>query len=100
MACGDWVWYNPVDGCCRVKRTVEALIVSTVVQAPRDLMEAVAGLRLPPRTDKRLQSLMDRNNEGALSPQEREELESLAELSETISLLRARALHLLGRKPT
>jgi hypothetical protein len=73
--------------------------MSTVIQAPLELVEAVASLRLPARTDRRLQNLMDRNTEGALTPAEREDLESLVELSETISLLRARALHLLGRKP-
>jgi hypothetical protein len=73
--------------------------MAAVVQAPLDLVEAVASLRLPPRTDRRLQALMDRNTEGSLSPSEREDLEALVELSETISLLRARALHLLGRQP-
>jgi hypothetical protein len=73
--------------------------MAAVVQAPLDLVEAVASLRLPARTDRHLQALMDRNTEGALSPAEREELEALVELSESISLLRARALHLLGRQP-
>src|SRR5258708_5039616 len=48
--------------------------------------------------DRRLQDLMDRNNEGALTPGEREDLETLVELSETIAVVRAKALHLLGRK--
>jgi hypothetical protein len=43
---------------------------------------------------------MDRNNKGTLTAAERDELESLAELSETISLVRADALAVLGRKPT
>ena len=73
--------------------------MATVVQAPLDLVEAVADLRLPPRADRHLQDLMDRNTEGSLTPAEREELEALVELSETISLLRARALRLLGRQP-
>jgi hypothetical protein len=42
---------------------------------------------------------MDRNNEGELSPPEREELEALVELSERLSLVRAEALQLLGRGP-
>ena len=46
--------------------------------------------------DKRLQTLMDRNNSGQLTPDEREEFQALADLSETISLVRADALHLLG----
>ena len=56
-------------------------------------------LRLPEHADRRLQDLMDRNNEGTLSDQERGDLEALAELSEQLSLVRAEALHLLGRKP-
>jgi hypothetical protein len=63
------------------------------------MVENVADLRLPPRSDRRLRALMDRNNEGALTSDEREELAALVELSETISLLRSQALHLLGRKP-
>ena len=42
---------------------------------------------------------MDRNTEGALRSERREELEALVELSETIALVRAQALHVLGRKP-
>jgi len=70
-----------------------------VIQAPLEMIEAVAGLRLPPKADRRLQGLMDRNTEGALTPSEREDLEAFVELSETISLIRAQALRVLGRKP-
>jgi hypothetical protein len=73
--------------------------MSAVVEAPREMMEAVAALHLPPRADTRLRVLMDRNTNGKLTQEERDELESLVELSETISLVRADALHLLGRKP-
>jgi hypothetical protein len=73
--------------------------MTTVVEAPLNMVEAVAALRLPPRADRRLQVLMDRNTEGALEPEEREELEALVELSETIGLVRAQALRVLGRKP-
>ena len=58
-----------------------------------------ASLRLPAQADMRLQDLMDRNNEGKLTDQERADLAALAELSEQLSLVRAEALHLLGRKP-
>ena len=71
----------------------------TVVSAPTDWVEFVSELRLPPRTDRRLQELMDRNNEGELEESERAELESLVEVSETLSLARAKALELLGRTP-
>ena len=46
-----------------------------------------------------LQKLMDRNTNGLLTPEEREELESLADWSERISLMRAEALLVLRRKP-
>ena len=42
---------------------------------------------------------MDRNNEGVLPESEREELESLVELSEELSLVRGAALQILGKQP-
>jgi hypothetical protein len=42
---------------------------------------------------------MDRNNEGQLKVSEQAELETLVELSESLSLVRAEAIHLLRRKP-
>jgi len=73
--------------------------MSAVIQAPLEMIESVASLRLPAKADQRLRTLMDRNTDGALTPGEREELEALVELSETLALVRAQALHLLGRKP-
>jgi hypothetical protein len=72
----------------------------SVIQAPLELVEAVAALRLPAKADRRLQELMDRNTNGLLAEAERAEFESLVELSESLALVRARALHLLGRQPT
>ena len=71
----------------------------SVISAPLEWVESVGRIRLPPRADRRLQELMDRNTEGELTQREREDLESLVELSETLYLLRAEALHLLGQKP-
>lgn len=73
--------------------------MSATLEAPRRMIEDLAALRMPPRSDARLQVLMDRNNDGLLKAEEREELESLVEVSEAISLLRAEALSLLGRRP-
>ena len=73
--------------------------MSAVVQAPIEMIESVAELKLPSRCDRRLQLLMDLNNEGRLSSGEREELEWLVEISETISLVRAKAYQLLGSSP-
>ena len=71
----------------------------TTVDAPLQWVETVATLKLPDQGDRHLQYLMDRNNEGKLTDQERADLAALAELSERLSLVRAEALHLLGRKP-
>jgi hypothetical protein len=71
--------------------------MNAVIEAPVNWVESVGNLRLPPKTDRRLQDLMDRNNEGLLSQTDREELEALAEWSEQISLVRAEALQVLGK---
>lgn len=71
----------------------------SAVSAPTDWVESVSKLRLPAKSDQRLQTLMDRNNDGCLTAEERAELESLVEMSETLSLVRAKALNLLGRRP-
>ncbi|NUQ62922.1 MAG: hypothetical protein HUU20_10555 [Pirellulales bacterium] len=70
-----------------------------MISAPVDWVESVSELRLPAKTDRRMQELMDRNTEGQLTEEERADLESLVELSETLALVRAKALHLLGRAP-
>jgi hypothetical protein len=70
------------------------------VDIPQQLLEEVAELRFPQHSDERLQWLMDRNNEGQLSPAERNELVSYVELSQRLALVRAKALQVLGRQPT
>jgi hypothetical protein len=69
------------------------------IEAPVSWVETVGQLTLTPRSNARLQMLMDRNNQGQLTEAERAELESLAELSEELSLVRAEAWRLLGRMP-
>ena len=71
--------------------------MSATIAAPVNWVESVGELRFPAKTDRRLQDLMDRNNEGSLTDCERRELESLAELSEQLSLVRAEALEVLGK---
>ncbi|MDZ4657568.1 MAG: hypothetical protein SH868_08300 [Bythopirellula sp.] len=73
--------------------------MDTTIAAPSEWVETIGDLRLPSKTDLRLQQLMDRHNDGELSVPEREELEALVELSERLSLVRAEALQLLGRGP-
>lgn len=74
--------------------------MNATIDAPVEWVETIGQLRLPNKADGRLQQLMDRNNEGELATGEREELESLVELSERLSLVRAEALLLLGRRPS
>jgi hypothetical protein len=74
-------------------------IMAATIDAPQQWVENIAMLRLPEQADRLLQQLMDRNNEGLLTEQETADLAALAELSEQLSLVRAEALHLLGRKP-
>jgi len=69
------------------------------IDVPLLWVEDVATLVLPEKANHHLQQLMDRNNDGLLSDQERTGLAALVELSERLSLVRAEALHLLGRKP-
>ena len=73
--------------------------MDVMVSAPLEWVESVSGLCLPPKANARLQHLMDRNNEGLLTNAECAELETLVELSEQLSLVRATAFRLLGRKP-
>ena len=74
--------------------------MTLMLETPRELVQSFAEVRLTAKADALLQSLMDRNTEGQLLPHQREELEALVELSESLSLLRARALQALGRRPT
>ena len=74
-------------------------LMNAVIAAPVDWIESVGKLRFPSKTDRRLQELMERNNEGLLDQSEREELEALVELSERMSLVRAKALQILGKRP-
>ena len=61
--------------------------MSATVEAPVDLVESVAHLRLPPQEDRRLQELIDANTNGSLTAAEREQLTSLVEWSESLSLV-------------
>jgi hypothetical protein len=73
--------------------------MDSVISAPVEWVETVGKLHFPAKADHRMQILMDRNNEGLLDEDEREELEALTELSEMLSLVRAEALEILGKKP-
>ncbi|WP_425618780.1 hypothetical protein NA78x_002496 [Anatilimnocola sp. NA78] len=69
--------------------------MNAIIPTPREFVETLSQFRFPPVTDAHLQTLMDLNNDGKLSPTQREELAGLVEMSETMSLVRAQALDLL-----
>ena len=71
--------------------------MSNVIEAPLELLEEFASMRLSAKVDHRLQELMDRNTNGLLDANERAELESYVDWSEQLSLVRAKVLRLLGR---
>lgn len=73
--------------------------MSVAIPVPEEWIESVSELKFPASTDVRLQWLMDRNTEGVLSAEELQELEALGEMSEELSLVRARALAFLDRTP-
>jgi len=57
-----------------------------------ELPEDLARLTLPPALHRRLHMLLDKqDSEGTLTEQERQEAESLVNLSELLSLLKLRA---------
>ena len=65
----------------------------------RGFLEELAAQRFSPEADARCQWLMERNNFGELTEDEREELKALANLSQWMSLVHAQALLMLGRRP-
>ncbi len=72
--------------------------MSATINAPLDWVEAVGNLHFPVKADRRLQELMDRNNDDLLDSVERDELEALVELSEQMSLVRGEAIRILGKQ--
>jgi len=78
--------------------TVRGETMSATIAAPLDWVEAVGNLHFPIKADRRLQDLMDRNNDDLLDSVERDELEALVELSEQLSLVRGEALQILGKR--
>ncbi len=57
-----------------------------------DLPQDLASLRLPPAVDRRLQHLLNQQDQGIpLTDEERSEAEGLVDLAEMLSLLRLRA---------
>ncbi len=65
--------------------------MSRTVEIPLELLEEVAHLEFPPTAQQTLARLMDKNNEGKLSEEERKELQALVDLNERVSLVKGRA---------
>ncbi len=61
-------------------------------------IKKLAGMKFPKRLNKRMQTLMERGDVGKLTLIERDELKTLVDLSENMSLSRAYAALILGRE--
>jgi hypothetical protein len=60
---------------------------------PREIL----AFQLPESARERAEELLDRNNAGTLTPEERAELEQMLQTDRLISVLKARALDALSR---
>jgi len=72
--------------------------VTATNPVPAAWIESIGGFRLPPRAQRRRQSLMDRNNGGWLPPSDEEEWAVLAALSGEIPLRHAEALNIPAKR--
>jgi hypothetical protein len=105
----DWIetdWFrvvrNGIVDFAPQRRETRALPVESKVglgETPAAILQEVANLKFPPETEARMTSLMDRNSDGSLTPTERDELAAMVNWGHRISLLRARAMLILGHKP-
>jgi len=65
-----------------------------------DAARALIDLRADPETQRRIDELADKCNEGLLSPDERREYEAYVSFANFIAILQAKARKLLARKRT
>jgi hypothetical protein len=68
------------------------------VLAPRELLEQIVDMKVDPGMDARAQYLMDRNNFGQLSEDERAELAGYVAFNQRMTIARGLAMVALGRK--
>lgn len=61
------------------------------IEIPIQFLEEMANFQFPASTQEKLNQLMDKNNEGKLLEEEREELSALIEINERVSLLKGQA---------
>ncbi len=67
-------------------------------QSTDALLEELAEFKFPRATRRRLTRLMDVNNEGRLTPDQRRELRALVEINERIANLKGQAMLVLRKR--
>ena len=63
-----------------------------------DVARRVAGLRIDPETQARVDELADKANEGTLSPEERAEYAEYVEAADLVAILQAKARRVLAQR--
>lgn len=86
------------DGMIRLPGDVPstAHCVVTVLDDDLDTLREQSRLELPERVQERMSELLMKNRDGALTPEEREELDALSEEFDTATLTKGRALAALA----
>jgi hypothetical protein len=69
---------------------MERLVIS------RESAKAILSLRFGAQDERRMQDLVDRNNKGALTADEQEEMESYRRIGRLLAILQARARVMLN----
>jgi hypothetical protein len=68
-------------------------------QLPKDLARYILGLTLSERDKARMHDLAVRNQDGALSPAEKEEMFAFGRAGDVLSILKSKARRVLNVKP-
>jgi hypothetical protein len=77
---------------------LDALLDSVAACFTPDVARRVAGLKVEPGIQARIDELAEKANEGLLTPQERAEYEEFVEAADLIAILQAKARRLLAEQ--
>ncbi len=70
--------------------TLESSIIERLLESP-EKADAVLSLRFPPEDEQRMRDLMEKNNQGRITEDERELMETYRRVGNFLGILQARA---------